>query len=107
MSEQDHRRAAGDREPARLDRVYDTVLIGSPIWNVRPPMIMTTFAESHDFTGKQVYPFVTHAVSGLGSTEPSTPPPSPVPGSVPVWPSRAKRCPSTAATSRPGCEKPA
>ena len=48
---------------------YDTVLIGSPIWNVRPPMIMTTFAESHDFTGKQVYHFVTHAVSGLGSTE--------------------------------------
>ena len=32
-------------------------------------MIMTTFTESHDFTGKTVHPFVTHAVSGLGRTE--------------------------------------
>jgi hypothetical protein len=48
---------------------YDTVLVGSPIWNVRPPMIMTTFLESHDFTGKAVHPFVTYAVSGLGRTE--------------------------------------
>jgi hypothetical protein len=30
-------------------------------------MIMSTFAESHDFTGKRVLPFVTFAVSGLGS----------------------------------------
>jgi flavodoxin len=48
---------------------YDTVLVGSPIWNVRPPMIMTTFLESHDFTGTNVHPFVTYAVSGLGRTE--------------------------------------
>jgi hypothetical protein len=32
-------------------------------------MIMTTFTESYDFTGKTVHPFVTYAVSGLGSTE--------------------------------------
>ena len=48
---------------------YDAVLVGSPIWNVRPPMIMTTFLESQDFTGKTVHPFVTYAVSGLGRTE--------------------------------------
>ena len=48
---------------------YDTVLVGSPIWNVRPPMIMTSFLESHDFTAKTVHPFVTYAVSGLGRTE--------------------------------------
>jgi flavodoxin len=48
---------------------YEHVLLGSPIWNVRPPMIMTTFTEGHDFTGKTVHPFVTYAVSGLGSTE--------------------------------------
>jgi len=51
-----------------LDR-YQTVLLGSPIWNVRPPMIMSTFAESFDFTGKVIHPFVTYAVSGLGTTE--------------------------------------
>jgi flavodoxin len=47
---------------------YGTVLLGSPIWNVQPPMIMATFAESVDLTGKTVLPFVTYAVSGLGST---------------------------------------
>lgn len=45
---------------------YDTLLIGSPIWNVRAPRIMLTFAERFDFTGKTVYPFTTHAMSGLG-----------------------------------------
>jgi hypothetical protein len=56
-------------DPLASIEQYDTVLLGSPIWNVRPPMIMTTFTEVHDFTGKTVHPFVTYAVSGLGSTE--------------------------------------
>jgi flavodoxin len=51
-----------------LDR-YDTVLLASPIWNVRAPMIMTTFTEALDFTGKTVHPVTTHAMSGLGTTE--------------------------------------
>jgi len=45
---------------------YDTVVIGSPIWNVRVPRIMLTFAEHFDFSGKTIYPFTTHAMSGLG-----------------------------------------
>jgi len=65
------REQRADARPAianPLDSIeqYDTVLIGSPIWNVRTPMIMSTIAESHDFTGKKVLPFVTYAVSGLG-----------------------------------------
>ena len=48
---------------------YDTVLLASGIWNVRAPMIMTTFAESYDFTGKTIHPVTTHAVSELGTTE--------------------------------------
>jgi hypothetical protein len=31
-------------------------------------MIMSTFAESHDFTGKTVFPVTTYAMSGLGTT---------------------------------------
>jgi flavodoxin len=31
---------------------YDTVLLGSPIWNVRAPMIISTFSESLDFTAR-------------------------------------------------------
>jgi hypothetical protein len=53
---------------ASIDR-YDNVLLGSPIWNVRPPMIMSTFSERYDFTGTTMHAFVTYAVSGLGSTE--------------------------------------
>jgi flavodoxin len=47
---------------------YDTVLLGSGIWNVRPPMIMRTFVEGVDLSGKTIFPFVTYAVSGLGRT---------------------------------------
>jgi flavodoxin len=45
---------------------YDTIVIGSPIWNVRVPRIMLTFAERYDFAGKTIYPLTTHAMSGLG-----------------------------------------
>lgn len=51
-----------------IDR-YDMVLLGSPIWNVRTPMITSTFAGRHDFRGKTVHPVTTHAMSGLGTTE--------------------------------------
>ncbi|WP_328474936.1 hypothetical protein OHA21_16610 [Actinoplanes sp. NBC_00393] len=47
---------------------YDVVLLGSGIWNVRPPMIMSTFAEGAGLAGKTIHPFVTYAVSGLGTT---------------------------------------
>jgi flavodoxin len=63
-----------DARPAIADLLtsidgYEHVLLGSPIWNMRPPMIMNTLADSFDFTGRTVHPFVTYAVSGLGSTE--------------------------------------
>jgi flavodoxin len=47
---------------------YDTVLLGSPIWNVKAPMIMSTFVEGFDFSGKTVFPFTTYAMSELGTT---------------------------------------
>jgi flavodoxin len=51
-----------------IDR-YDVMLLGSPIWNVRAPMIMSTFAKSYDFRGRTVHPVTTYAMSGLGTTE--------------------------------------
>lgn len=51
--------------PSSIDD-YDVILLGSPIWNVRPPRIMLTFAEAFDFSGKTIHPFTTHAMSGLG-----------------------------------------
>ena len=59
----------GIANPLKTIEQYDNILIGSPIWNVRTPMIMMTFAEGHDFTGKTVHPFVTYAVSGLGRAQ--------------------------------------
>lgn len=47
---------------------YDAVILASGIWNVRAPMIMTTFTDNYDFAGKTVYPVTTHAMSGLGTT---------------------------------------
>jgi flavodoxin len=54
----------------RLDSIdrYNTILLASPIWNVRAPMIMSTFAERYDFSGRTVLPVTTHAMSGLGMT---------------------------------------
>jgi flavodoxin len=62
-----------DARPAIANRLesigeYDTILLASPIWNVRAPMIMTTFTEAYDFSGKTVHPVTTHAMSGLGNT---------------------------------------
>lgn len=48
---------------------YDTVLIGSPVWSSRAPMIMSTFVEGVDLAGKTVLPFVTYAVSGMSGID--------------------------------------
>ena len=40
---------------------YDTVFIGCPVWWHTTPMIICTFAESYDFSGKTVIPFCTYA----------------------------------------------
>ena len=70
VREQDgNARPAAIASQLRAIEQYDTVLLASGIWNVRAPMIMATFAESYDFTGKTVHPVTTHAMSGLGTTE--------------------------------------
>ena len=82
----------------------DTILIGSPIWNVRVPRIMLTFAEHFGFAGKTIHPFTTHAMSGLGHASRSTPPLAE--GRRSVWHSRsaASRPEAVVRMSRPGCE---
>lgn len=46
---------------------YDVVFIGSPNWWSDMPMVLYTFIEAHNWTGKTVIPFVTHEGSGLSS----------------------------------------
>jgi flavodoxin len=45
---------------------YDTVFIGCPIWWGDEPMIIRTFVEGVDLSGKTIVPFTTHGGSGLG-----------------------------------------
>ena len=48
---------------------YDTIFLGYPIWWGDLPMILHTFMESYDFTGKTVIPFNTHEGSGQSGTQ--------------------------------------
>jgi hypothetical protein len=48
-----------DARPAIADPLssvarYDVVLLASPLWNVRPPMIMRTFAERVRDAGDEI-----------------------------------------------------
>ena len=48
---------------------YDTVFLGYPIWWNDLPMILYTFLETYDFSGKTVIPFCTHGGSQMAGTE--------------------------------------
>ncbi len=45
-----------------------TLYLGYPIWWGQAPRILSTFVESHDFTGITVVPFCTSGGSGAGRT---------------------------------------
>ena len=47
---------------------YDVVYLGYPIWWSDLPMIMYTFMERNDLSGKVIAPFCTHEGSGLANT---------------------------------------
>jgi flavodoxin len=47
---------------------YDTVFLGYPIWWYQMPMILYSFLEDTDFSGKQLIPFSTHGGSRLSGT---------------------------------------
>ena len=44
---------------------YNTIFIGAPVWWGDWPMIMYTFFENEDLSGKKLVPFLTHEGSGL------------------------------------------
>ena len=61
-----------DSRPAIADKVedmskYDVIFIGFPIWWYREPSIIDTFAQSYDFAGKTIIPFVTSGSSDIGN----------------------------------------
>lgn len=65
--------ADNDERPeiAKLDvnpEDYDVIFIGYPMWWYQMPMVMYTFFDTYDFSGKTVIPFNTHEGSGDGGT---------------------------------------
>ena len=61
-----------DARPAIKNEIpvadYDTVFIGYPMWWYTFPMILYTFFDKYDFSGKTIVPFNTHMGSGDGGT---------------------------------------
>lgn len=60
--------------PAILDPIksiddYDTLYLAYPNWWSTMPMIVKTFLESYDFSGKEIYPICSHEGSGMGQSE--------------------------------------
>lgn len=64
---------ANDARPELLANVenieqYDTIFLGYPNWWGDMPMILYTFLEGGDLSGKTIIPFNTHGGSGFSST---------------------------------------
>lgn len=63
----------GNERPAIAGQVenmeaYDTVFIGYPTWWADMPMVLYTFLESYDLSGKTVIAFNTHGGSSFSNT---------------------------------------
>lgn len=62
-----------DERPAIAETIenfdeYDTVFVGYPNWWGDMPMILYSFFDSYDLSGKTIIPFVTSGGSGFSST---------------------------------------
>lgn len=67
------RELKSNARPALVTRIeqmetYDTVFVGYPIWHGDAPMVIDTFLDSYDFTGKTIVPFCTSGGSGIGTS---------------------------------------
>ena len=76
--------------PVQNMDLYDTILIGFPIWWYVEPRIVDTFLESYDFSGKTLIPFATSGGSGIGKAEKSV----------------QAHCPQSKLEKRTACQRP-
>lgn len=64
---------AADARPEIANEInlagYATIFLGYPIWWGQAPRIMSTFVESHDFSGQTVIPFCTSGSSDIGQSD--------------------------------------
>lgn len=62
-----------DIRPTLVTRVenmtdYDTLIVGTPIWNSRLAPPVKSFLASYDLSGKKILPFCTHGGSGTAQS---------------------------------------
>ncbi len=55
------------RYPDALEQ-YNTIFLGYPNWWNTMPMVLFTFLEHYDWTGKRIIPFCTNEGSGIGDS---------------------------------------
>lgn len=70
MAQQEQSEAARPELAAQVANwdSYDTVFVGYPNWWSDAPMVVYTFLESYDWTGKTLVPFNTSASGGFGQS---------------------------------------
>ena len=56
------------KDPLESIDQYEVIYLGYPIWWGTVPMIVNTFLESYDFTGKTVIPFATSGGTGISQS---------------------------------------
>ena len=49
-------------------RIYDTIIIGFPVWWYTAPTIINTFIEENNINSKDMYVFVTSGGSGVNDS---------------------------------------
>lgn len=59
----DLRPAVGNLPSTEDIAKYDTIFVGSPCWWHQPAMVVCTFLESFDLTGKVIIPFFTYGAT--------------------------------------------
>lgn len=69
--EEAKKEVAANARPEITDKVqdmnqYDTLVVGFPNWCSTCPMVVLTFLEQYDLTGKKIYSFVTNGGGGCG-----------------------------------------
>ena len=69
-----HEEQANGARPAIAETVenfeqYDTVYFGFPNWWGDMPMILYTFLDEYDFSGKTIVPFCTSGSTGIAGSE--------------------------------------
>lgn len=70
MAKEERRNARRPELKANVENIdqYETVFLGYPIWWSDFPMIIYSFLEKYDLSGKRVIPFSTHGGSRLAGT---------------------------------------